>query len=111
MSEKKVDESWKESVEREKQKVDLTIEKEVPPVSELFMGFLNSMGYQCLIHLGDLENPGTGERTPNMEAAQETIDLISCIKDKTKGNLNPQEEKMLTQLLADLQQRFARSSS
>lgn len=72
-----------------------------------FFTFILSLGSSAFIHLGDAPNPESGERmAPNFVLAQQTIDILAMLEQKTKGNLTPEEEKFLENLLTDLRLRF-----
>ncbi|HNV86656.1 MAG TPA: DUF1844 domain-containing protein [Candidatus Omnitrophota bacterium] len=103
-SEKKVDESWKNSVQKEKQTEE---PEKTPPRLELnFSNFINSFAIQVLIHLGQIEDPVSKKKEINLEAAHEIIDLLAMLKEKTKGNLTREEDALLTHLIPDLQMRY-----
>lgn len=69
-----------------------------------FGGFLVSLGTSCMVNLGHVENPETGEKNPvNLPAAKQTIEILKVLKEKTRGNLEPDEEKLLESLLHDTQ--------
>jgi len=107
-TEKKIDQSWKEDVAKEKGK------SEPDPSSGAslsFSAFLTSLGYQTLMHLGELAYPETQERHVNMEAARETIDLLVLLEKKTQGNRTPEEDKLLKTLLPELQMKFVQKTS
>lgn len=110
-SEKKVDESWKEQIENVKEKTprEASAEKK-PETSQVFLNLVQSLGYQALIHLGEIPNPMTNERETQLETAKESIDLLICLRDKTKGNLSAEETEMLKALLAQLQFKFAQAA-
>ena len=103
-TEKKVDDSWKEAIDQEKERVAQARGSSREPIS--FIEFFSSLGMQALVHLGDMENPVTKKKEKNLEAAHETIDLLVLLKDKTKGNLTQEENLLLTNLIADLQLRY-----
>jgi hypothetical protein len=72
-----------------------------------FYTFILSLGSSAFIHLGDAPHPETGQRMePNLVLAQQTIDILAMLEEKTKGNLSPEEEKFLENLLMDLRLRF-----
>jgi hypothetical protein len=72
-----------------------------------FYTFILSLGSSAFIHLGDAPHPETGTRMePNLVLAQQTIDILAMLEEKTKGNLSPEEEKFLENLLMDLRLRF-----
>ena len=100
---KSVDESWKENVSKEKGK-SVSESKETFPVS--FSMFVTSLGIQSLIRMGEIEDPGSGKKEIDLDGAQETIDLLLMLKEKTKGNLTSEEEKLLNALIPDLQFKF-----
>lgn len=81
-----------------------------PPRRIDFTTFAFSLGSSALIHLGDAPNPESGAVEKNLELAQETIDLLALLQEKTKGNLTPEEDRFLGALLYDLRMRFIQSS-
>jgi hypothetical protein len=75
----------------------------LPPVD--FHTFVISLGSSALIHLGDLEQP-SGKVEKNLPMAKHTIDILSMLQEKTKGNLTQGEAQLLESLLYDLRLRF-----
>jgi hypothetical protein len=72
-----------------------------------FYTFVLSLGSSALIHLGDAPHPETKELQPvNLPVAHQTIDILVMLREKTRGNLTPAEEKFLEGLLTDLQLRY-----
>ena len=72
-----------------------------------FAGFILSLATTAAVHFGDIEDPVTNTRgEPNLLAAKQMIDLISILQDKTKGNLNDAEAKLVDDLLYELRMRF-----
>lgn len=102
-TEKKVDETWKQDVGREKGKPE---PQATPKQALRFADFLASLGYQTLMHLGELPYPETQNRRVDLEAAKETIDLLALLESKTRGNQTPDEEKIFKTLLPELQMKF-----
>lgn len=76
-----------------------------------FATFLVSLGSSALIHLGEAPNPETGQSDVSLPHAQQTIDLLSVLQDKTRGNLTDEEGKLLQALLRDLRLRFVQAAS
>ena len=74
--------------------------------SKLFMGFLAQMVQQGLMLMGAVENPYTGQREVDLEGAQQTIELLAVIQEKTKGNLAEQESRMLNEALREMQLHY-----
>jgi Domain of unknown function (DUF1844) len=57
--------------------------------------------------LGKVPNPVTGKLEKEVAHAQVTIELIAMIRDKTKGNLTNEEEKLISNTISDLQLNYA----
>ncbi len=72
-----------------------------------FYTFILSLGSSAFVHMGDAPHPETGQPVPaNLPLARQTIDLLDLLREKTKGNLTPEEEKFLENILMDLQLRY-----
>ena len=90
---------------------DTSSEKEPIPEKELlpeidFNSFIFSLSTSALIQLGKIEDPFTKKLVKNLPLAKQTIDLIGMLKEKTKGNLSPEEEKMIDYVLYDLRMNY-----
>jgi hypothetical protein len=70
-----------------------------------FSTFVLSLSHSALVHLGDAPDPDGARRT-NLPLARQTIDLLTLLQDKTRGNLTGPEERVLTQALYDLRSRY-----
>lgn len=112
---KKVDEEWKAQVARDKERMSRKAaerpqseEQPLPPAT--FASFIASLAAQTLIQLGEIENPVSGKRQVDVAGAQYSIDLLSMLKDKSKGNLTQEEERQLDGALFDLRMRFVKAS-
>lgn len=57
--------------------------------------------------LGKVPNPVDGKIEKETEHAKITIDLLVMLRDKTKGNLSTDEEKLINNTISDLQLNFA----
>ena len=75
-----------------------------------FHTFVLSLGSSALLHLGELEHPEGGEIEKDLPLAKHTIDILSMLEAKTKGNLTSAEEKLIESLLYDLRLRFVNAS-
>jgi hypothetical protein len=71
-----------------------------------FGSFIVSLGTNCMINLGRVEHPETGGLTKDLTAARHTIDILEMLQDKTAGNLDNEEQKLLESLLYDLRSAF-----
>lgn len=109
-TEKKVDQSWKEDVARQKQGGNGPEPGPAPNPSPSFAAFLTSLGYQTLMHLGELAHPETQQKYIDLDAAKETIDLLILLEEKTRGNRTPEEDKLLKTLLPELQMKFVQKT-
>ncbi|MBI5902056.1 MAG: DUF1844 domain-containing protein [Deltaproteobacteria bacterium] len=74
--------------------------KDLPPLD--FSTFILSLSTSVLMNLGVVENPITGKTEKEPAAAQQTIDLISLLQEKTRGNLTPVEENLMDDVLKEL---------
>lgn len=75
-----------------------------------FHTFVLSLGSSALLHLGELEHPEGGEAETDLPLAKHTIDILSMLEEKTKGNLTSAEEKLMQSLLYDLRLRYVNAS-
>jgi hypothetical protein len=100
---KKVDEDWKQQVEKEKKEAQ---EKNEPYHTPTFTIFLSSLSMQAMIALGRIENPLTGKLEKNLQQARFLIDTLEIIKNKTKGNLTSEEETLLNDALFNLRMMY-----
>jgi len=57
---------------------------------------------QALIKLGLIEDPVTKVPSENLELGKRLIDLLALLKDRTKGNLDEEEDKFLEACLSQL---------
>jgi hypothetical protein len=75
-----------------------------------FNTFIIGLASTTLIHLGEASNPDTGRTERNLELARESLELLSLLRDKTRGNLTEEEEKLFATVLTDLRLRFVEAS-
>ena len=71
-----------------------------------FRLFVQKLGYQALISMGMIENPLTQARATTLDQAQTVIDDLMMLRDKTAGNLEPDEEAHIEKIVGDLQHHF-----
>jgi hypothetical protein len=76
----------------------------LPPID--FPTFILSLATSAQVHLGAIANPQTGKSEMNLPLAKETIDLLEILKEKTKGNLSNDEERLFEHLLYDLRMMY-----
>ncbi len=76
-----------------------------------FAGFVLSLATTAAIHFGDLPDPASGQTSTNLEGAQQMIDILTLLDEKTRGNLTAQERQVLEQVLYELRMRFIQAKS
>ena len=85
-----------------------------PPTDESgsidFRTFLLSLASTALLHLGAMPDPDTNTPQPNLPMARQTIDLLSLLREKTRGNLTADEDQLFENLLYDLRLRYVQQS-
>ncbi|MFH1783660.1 MAG: DUF1844 domain-containing protein [bacterium] len=79
--------------------------KDIP--NHHFMSLVFSLSQSIMALLGKIQNPATGKMEQNLDQAKLTIDMLEMLKEKTKGNLVPTEEKMLLATLQNIYLNYA----
>jgi hypothetical protein len=79
----------------------------MPSVS--FISLILSLNTTALFHLGELPHPETGQKNMDFELARHTIDTLSMLEVKTKGNLEKDEQELMDKVLYELQMRFIKA--
>ncbi len=72
----------------------------------LFLQLLLGLQQAAMVALGKLMNPVSGRIERNLEAARNTIDTLSALEVRTRGNLGADEQRVLTQVLTDLRMNY-----
>jgi len=94
----------KENISQEQ---EASSEKEqAEPFQVDFSTFIMSLTSSAFYHLGDMADPTTGKKEVNLPAVQQTIDMLIMLREKTKGNLKEDEQKLLEQLIYELQVKY-----
>lgn len=75
-------------------------------LTQRFIEFIMMQAQQAALCLGQIPHPSTGKAEVNIEAARMFIDHLEIVKEKTRGNLSKDEEKILTAILSELQLAF-----
>ena len=115
---KRVDESWKEEVEKERTAApqepaaapsgESTAQSQAggaPPPAD-FSFFLSTLSMQAMVALGELPNPATQQTQADLDQAKYLIDLLGVLQEKTRGNLTAEENQMLEGLLYELRMKY-----
>ncbi len=112
-----IDEDWKAKVQKEKEELQKKLEEEkakkgeeeeastedITPSFETIVGILST---DAMLALGVIAPQGSQQVIIDLEQAQFFIDLLIILRDKTKGNLTPQEEGILKNSIAQLQEIY-----
>ena len=72
----------------------------------LFLQLVLGLQQAAMVALGKLMNPMDGKIDRNLEAAKNTIDTLSAIESRTRGTLESDEQRVLTQVLTDLRMNY-----
>ncbi len=75
-----------------------------------FRTLVVSLSTTALLQMGLAPNPASQKVEKNLPGARQTIEILDILKDKTRGNLDPQESQLLDQCLHDLKMSFVQSS-
>ena len=72
----------------------------------LFLQLVLGLSQAGMMALGKLMNPVTRKIEVNLEGARDTIDTLEAIEARTRGNLEPDEARVLRQALTDLRLNY-----
>ena len=76
-----------------------------------FAAFVLSMAHTAAVHFGDIPDPVSGkDGDANLQAAQQMIDILALIEEKTRGNLTAEERQLLEQVLFELRMRYVEAA-
>jgi hypothetical protein len=64
------------------------------------------IGSNAAMVLGAYADPRTGQPVIDPDAARELIDMLDALHEKTKGNLAPEEDNLLLDLLGKLKMTY-----
>jgi hypothetical protein len=72
-----------------------------------FIGFVLSLAHTAAFHFGDVADPVSGQAGQvNLAAAQQIIEILALLQEKTRGNLTAEERQLLEQIVYELQMRY-----
>jgi hypothetical protein len=74
-----------------------------------FSTFILSLSTSVLVSLGELPDPISNQKWINLPVAKQTITIIEILKEKSKGNLTPEEERLIEEMLYDLRLKYVES--
>lgn len=124
---KRVDESWKDQVEREKHVQPTTPTAGGPSTAAPTPGpavpaaqpgaaedmpqarfdlFVSGLAMEAFIALGDIPHPTTRKQGVNLPQAKYLIDVLGMLEEKTRGNRSTDEQRLLGDALYQLRMRY-----
>jgi hypothetical protein len=71
-----------------------------------FVNFLSTLSTNAAASLGAMPHPATGQRSVDLETGKYWLDILGMLTEKTKGNLHPQEARLLQGILGDLRMQY-----
>ncbi len=77
----------------------------------LFAQLIEILTQNAVMMLGAYPDRQGRQRPPDLPGAEMMIDMLAVLQKKTKGNLNKDEERMLSSALYQLQSAFAEVAS
>ena len=115
-----IDSDWKAEAQAEKERLAKKEQNkaerepdrrpgELPPAD--FRALVGTLASQAIMGLGALGDQKTGRVVIDLGTARFSIDLLSVLEEKTKGNISEEEAKELAQTLAELRARFVQISN
>jgi hypothetical protein len=75
-----------------------------------FSTFLVGLSTEALAALGEMPDPVTGQRGRDLGAARQFIDIIGILRDKTRGNLDREEQNLIEAILFELRMKYVELS-
>jgi hypothetical protein len=78
----------------------------VEQVTSLFGLLTLSLANAALVGLGLVPEPENGKTSLNLEIAEQNIELLAMLQQKTKGNLDAEEQHLIDGLLYDLRLKY-----
>lgn len=75
-----------------------------------FSTFVITLSTSAMLYLGEIPDPDGRKVEVNLPLAKHSIDLLVMLREKTKGNLTEDEQKLLEQMLYDLRLKYVAKS-
>jgi hypothetical protein len=73
-------------------------------------GLFMMLASSAVVALGEAPDPLTGQRQVDLAQAADAIDLLILLREKTEGNRSPHENRILEEVLYDLQLRYVHAT-
>ena len=79
-------------------------------MTQRFIEFVMMQAQNTAFVLGQIPHPQTGKAEVNLDMGQLLIDQLVMVQEKTKGNLNSDEARILAQTISNLQMLFVEAA-
>jgi hypothetical protein len=79
---------------------------DAPKRSSAFESLIRSLGQNAALLLGGYPDPRTGQPILDLDGAREMIDMLDALREKARGNMAPEEETMIIDVLGNLKLAF-----
>jgi hypothetical protein len=112
--ENRPEESHAKKMERKKAAEDynkVSAREETPMPRVDFFTFVLSLSSSALMHLGEIAEQEGEEARVNLPMAKHTIDILAMLEQKTRGNLTPDEEKVLRDFLFEVRMKYVQKAN
>ena len=74
-----------------------------------FSTFVLSLAASAMLHMGLVPGADGEKQTPDLAMARQTIDTLEMLLEKTRGNLDADEERLLQSVLYEVRMSFVRA--
>lgn len=79
-------------------------------MTQIFIEFVMMQAQNAALFLGQIPNPQSGKPEVNLDLARMFIDQLVMLREKTRGNLNKDEQTVLANAISNLQMAFVEVS-
>lgn len=83
---------------------------EPPRRSQAFELLIDLVARNAVAMLGGMTDPRTGRPMVDLEAAREIVDMLDALREKTRGNLAPEEDQLLLDVIGSLKLSYLEMS-
>jgi hypothetical protein len=107
---KRTDTVEEKAVKKEPEEKPPQKETSSSPLPEVnFSSLIFSLSSTAFLHLGEIPDPSTGQKTKDLALAKHVIDTIGMLKEKTEGNLTREEKQLIENILTELRLRYVKA--
>ena len=83
---------------------------ETPQPSHSFQMLVDFLARNAAVMLGGYADPSTGQAILDLDGAREFVDMLDALREKTRGNLAPEDDRLLLEVLGSLKLSFLEMS-